>query len=400
MNLSAFRHSGFRTYFIGNIFALNGLWMLRLSVGWVAWEMSGSASFVGWVAFLFFAPTLVAGPLFGVLIDRTNVKRAALTTQCLQFLLTGLLMGVHGAGALTTVNLSLLACAMGIVGSAHAPVRMSLAPRLVPREAVPSVVALVAINFNLARMTGPAIAGWIIAVWGVDTVMVVQTLTYLPFIVALSLLTPRARRTPAGETPNFIADLVFGFRHAFGDPAIRRPILATGIFAVVIRGALELLPVLADGVFDRGATGLGLLTACVGLGAVTAGLTKALRPAPTSGKLPLGPLLVALVGTASVILLGLSDVWEVTLILVAWLGFAASISGISMQTAIQQGLDDSLRGRVMSIWAMIGVGGAAIGAVLLGWLVDLMGLALTLSVAGSLGALALATLMASALPAR
>ena len=66
MNLAALKFRDFRIYLLGNIFALNGLWMQRLTIGWIAWDLTGSASFVGLVAFVNFVPTIIAGPFFGV----------------------------------------------------------------------------------------------------------------------------------------------------------------------------------------------------------------------------------------------------------------------------------------------------------------------------------------------
>ena len=86
MNISALRFRGFRIYLGGNIFALNALWMQRVTIGWIAWSLTSSASFVGFVAFINFAPTMIAGPLFGVLIDRVRVKQAAKATQTMMFI--------------------------------------------------------------------------------------------------------------------------------------------------------------------------------------------------------------------------------------------------------------------------------------------------------------------------
>ncbi len=87
MNISALRYRDFRIYIIGNMFALNGLWMQRVTLGWIAWDLTSSASYVGFVAFLNFAPTIIIGPLFGVLVDRIKVQSAALITQASMFLL-------------------------------------------------------------------------------------------------------------------------------------------------------------------------------------------------------------------------------------------------------------------------------------------------------------------------
>ncbi len=385
MNLAALNFRDFRIYLIGNMVALNGLWMQRVTIGWIAWELTTSASFVGLVAFVNFAPTMLTGPFFGVLIDRVRIKHAALVTQAALLILALALFGSFALAVLSPAVLTLISGMLGIVTSAHNPVRMSLAPRLVKREAIVSVVTLVAINFNMARLTGPAIGGWIIAIWGVGASLFIQALCYLPFILAISFLKPRERRTVAAKPEPFLTALHIGITHAFRTVLIRRAILITGVFAFIIRGTLEILPVLADGIFDKGPSGLGLLTSSAGLGALLAGLTKAVMPGQNTGKLPRPALITAVIGVALVPFVGASPIWELSLALIACLGFTASMSAISMQTAIQIDLEDDLRGRVMSLWVMVGIGAAAAGAIVLGFLVDQIGFAQTLGWSGALG---------------
>jgi len=385
MNLAAVTFRDFRIYLIGNMFALNGLWMQRVTIGWIAWDLTASAGFVGFIAFVNFAPTMLTGPFFGVLIDRIRVQRAAMITQVSLFLLALMLFACFALDLLGPAVLAILSGSLGIVASAHNPVRMSLAPRLVDRTAVASVISLTAINFNLARLTGPAIGGWLIAFWGVGPSLLIQALCYLPFILALSFLRPRERTRSAAEVEPFLKALVIGIRHVLHTPLIRQAILITGIFAFIIRGTLEILPVLADGVFDKGATGLGLLTSAAGFGALVAGMTKAVLPGQIVGQLPRPALVSAIVGVALVPVVGLSSSWHLSVFLIACLGFAATMAGVSMQTAIQIDLEDDLRGRVMSLWVMVGIGSAAGGAIFLGGLADLLGFASALSWAGGLG---------------
>jgi MFS family permease len=385
MNLAALNFRDFRIYLIGNVFALNGLWMQRVTIGWIAWDLTSSASFVGFIAFVSFAPTMVTGPFFGVLIDRIRIKSAAMVTQSSLLILALTFYTSFTLGVLNPLALSIISGVLGIVASAHNPVRMSLAPRLVKHEAIVSVVTLTAINFNLARLTGPALGGWIIAIWGVGPSLFIQALCYLPFILALSFLHPRERRSIATEPEPFLKALRIGVNHAFQTPLIRRAILITGVFAFIIRGTLEILPVLADGVFDKGPTGLGLLTSSAGLGALIAGLTKAVMPGQHTGKLPRPALITAVIGVGLVPFVGASEIWGLSVALIACLGFTASMSAISMQTAIQVDLDDDLRGRVMSLWVMVGIGAAATGAIFLGFLADQVGFAQTLGWSGALG---------------
>ncbi|MFC6638861.1 MFS transporter [Sulfitobacter sp. JBTF-M27] len=390
MNLAAVRFRDFRIYLIGNIFALNGLWMQRLTIGWIAWELTESASFVGLVAFINFAPTIFAGPFFGVLVDRIRIRRAALITQSVLFVLAIMLFVSFSAGLLGVALLAIVSGVLGTVMAAHNPIRMSLAPRLVDRSAIASVISLTAINFNLARLSGPALAGWLITSCGVGASLLIQALFYLPFILALSILRPRERTRTKERAAPFFQDMAVGVRHVLRTPLIRQALFVTGVSAFISRGVLEILPVVAGGAFDKGATGLGLLTAAAGLGALIAGISKALLPGQTSGQLPSIALVSAVVGTALVPAIGFSGFWPLTLLLVACLGFAATMTGVSMQTAIQVDLEDDLRGRVMSLWVLVGIGSAASGAVFLGALTDLTGIAAALSWAGGFGVLFLA----------
>ncbi len=384
MNLSALTSRDFCIYLIGNVFALNALWMQRLTIGWLAWNLTGSASYVGLVAFVNFAPTVVAGPFFGVLVDRIRIRRAAMITQGFLCALALLLFASHAMGVLGPVLLAVVSGLLGMAMAAHHPIRMSLAPRLVERGDIASVVSLTAINFNLARLSGPALGGWMIASFGIGASLMTQAIFYLPFILALSFLNPR-ETDPKGDKAPFLKEMAIGIRHVLGSSLIRSAIVVTGAGAFISRGVLEILPVIADGVFDRGATGLGLLTAAAGLGALIAGIAKAAMRTQAPGRLPRLALASALVGLMLVPLVGLSQIWVLTLGLISGLGFATTMTGISMQTAIQVDLADDMRGRVMSLWVLVGVGAAATGAVFLGALTDLVGLGIGLGLVGASG---------------
>jgi MFS family permease len=391
MNLSALSFRDFRIYLGGNLFASNALWMQRVTIGWLAWDLTSSATFVGFVAFINFAPSMIIGPFFGVLIDRVRVKQAAKVTQLLSFMIALGFYLFFTFGILNEVVLSVLSGLSGLVVSAHTPVRMSLAPRLVDRTSVSSVITIGAINFNLARLTGPALGGWLIAVWGVGLALLVQMLCYLPFLFAIGLLRPRERLSSGVKDEAFFSALKSGIRHVLKSPFICRALLITVLYSFLIRGTLEILPVIADGLFSKGAAGLGLLTSSAGFGALLAGMAKALMPSQISGEIPKYVLASALVGIALVSLLGLSNSWGFTLICISYLGFSGTLSGISIQTAIQIDLDDSLRGRVMSLWTMVGIGATAMGAIVLGGLADYIGFALAFGAGSALGIVVLAT---------
>ena len=372
----------------GNVFAVNALWIQRTTVAWIAWDLTQSASFVGLVAFTFFLPTLLIGPLFGVLTDRVNVAAAGFATQGTLMVLTLITLVLELTGQLGPVALILLAGVSGIATSMHHPVRMSLAPRLVPREALASVVTFAALNFNTARITGPALGGWAIAEKGVAFALVLQACLFLPYLAAIPLLQVRSVRSTDRAVDPFLTALAWGFRFVFRNRSVLQAMMLSGLVSFAIRGILETLPVLADGVFARGAQGLGVLMAAAGVGAISAATLMTLLP-PQGNRLPGASLAVSWLGVALIPVLGLVSSWELAMLIIAALGFSATVTGIVAQTVIQSHLEDDARGRVMSLWVMVGIGSSAAGAMLLGLGVDLFGLQAALLWGGGFMALLL-----------
>src|SRR6056297_1855139 len=338
----AFRDRQFTRFFVGVFFAVQAIWVQRVTLAWLAWERTGSAGFVGLVAALGLAPTLVAGPFFGVMADRVDIRRAALTTN-------GIMAGILALLALSLPvvgawGVAAAALAIGITSSAHHPVRMSLGPRLVGREMVQHVVSVTALNFNLARLVAPVLAGWMIASAGAGVALWVAVLCYIPMLVIL----PR-------------------------------------LFATLVRGALEVLPVLADGAFGQGAAGLGMLTAAAGAGALVSAMLKAWGAGAAGASIPRSVLVAMFLGFAAVTGMGLAPVWPLALLATSLAGFTATWCGVSLQAAIQTDLPDAYRGRVMSLWTVVGVGAVAIGAGLIGALAELFGIGPALVIAGCIG---------------
>jgi len=381
----ALRYKQFRIYIAGNFFAIHALWMQRMTLGWIAWDTTQSASFVGVVAFINFMPTLVTGPLFGVWIDRIRVQFAAIATQSLMSVITFLLWLCIALDLLDQGGLILFSLLLGIVASAHHPIRMSLAPRLVERSDIGSVISTTAILFNLARMSGPALGGWLITHWGVAGCLLFQVALYIPFIVALTRLHPRENAASGGSAEPFLRALLTGMRHVARVRVIRNSLIVTGLMAFVVRGVLEILPVIADGVFEKGPSGLGLLLASAGIGALLAGMAKTVIPPQTPNKFPMLAIAGSLAGMATVPLVGITPYWPVAMCLIGVLGFCATLTAISLQTAIQMELSDDLRGRVMSLWTMTAIGASAAGSVVLGFSFDLIGFATTLKISGVAG---------------
>jgi hypothetical protein len=204
-------------------------------------------------------------------------------------------------------------------------------------------------------------------------------LAVLPFL--------RPRDLPVRQRASYLADLREGVGYALTTPLIREALLLTLVFATLVRGALEVLPVLADGAFARGAAGLGFLTAAAGAGAVTAAMLKAFGFAASGARIPPSVIVAMAFGFCAVIAMGMAPAWPVALAATAGAGFAATWCGVSLQAAMQTELPDNYRGRVMSLWTVVGFGTVSIGAALIGGLAEVFGIGAALTVAGCAGLL-------------
>jgi len=378
MNLSALKSPQYRLYLIGNVFGMNANWIVRLINSWLAWDLTNSASFVGFVSFLAYAPVLLGGPFFGVITDRVELKTAMLTVQFTIVGLAFILLGVVALDAMTPAFLAVYALTLGTAFSAYQPIRLTMGPRLVRAERVSSVVSLGALNFNISRLTGPAIAGVLIASFGVTITALIVCILYIPFLIILSRLKPRERNVQVEHLP-FWQSMRQGFAFVASDRLIRIAMVTTGLFSLVIRAALELLPIIADGVFERGAAGLGMITAAAGVGAISASVVQVMAAPPVKGHIPKHALFATLIGAVMTLALGLNNSWTIAVILIGVIGFASTLVGINFQAAVQMQLDDHIRGRVMSLWMTVAVGGTALGALAVGGLIEYVGFTKALS---------------------
>jgi MFS family permease len=191
MNLTALKSPSYRRYLIGSAAAVNGLWILRVVVTWIAWETSLSATFVGLIAALTMLPTMIIGPLFGAIMDRSNIIRAAYATNIGMIIAALIAIISLLLNIISPFFLILLALYIGVITAAHHPMRLSLGPRLVQKDQISSVSALAALNFNTARVISPFIAGIIIDNFGTLYALLTAIILYLPNIIIYSTLHPR-----------------------------------------------------------------------------------------------------------------------------------------------------------------------------------------------------------------
>lgn len=387
---SALRNSNYLVYLSGSLVSLHGLWIYRVALGWFAWELSGSELWVGVVAFTQFVPAVLFGPIFGVLADRFDRRMTSIVIN------TGSLINMLVLGYLTMAGhidiriLAALSLMQGTLDGAHAPVRMSIVPNLVNADQLYSAIALSSVSFNLSRFIGPALAGFVIATWGVATAFVINGVSYLAFIAALAVVRLRPSESASSIRKHPWRELLDGARYILGHGAIRSLLILVAVASVFGRGALEMMPVFADAVFEGGATALAILTSAIGLGAITAGIALSRGTA----WLGINVIRICLIAAGGLIIaLGAVSDFRLAVAIVVALGITLTFCGVGSQILIQSRVDDEVRGRVSSFWGVIAFGGTSLGSLLVGAAANTWGLSDAVMVAGALCAAATALSM-------
>lgn len=378
----AFGNRNYAIYTAGSTVTMIGLWVQRLGVGWLAWELTYSGFWLGAIAFADLFPAVVIGPFAGVLADRLDRLRLARACQWLSLLQTVLLFALTAWGHIEIVSLMLLTLFLGCVRAVYMPVRLSLVPALVRPDDVPAAIAISSLIFNLARFVGPAAAGLIIAAWGVAPTFALYGVTVIALLFAFSRLRIDRVPTGAGRGDGMLAQIAEGLRYTTQHGAIAPLLLLMLALSVLARPVGELFPGFADVVFLRGAVGLAWLSSAIGLGAVAGGIWLAQRGSAV-GLLPIA-LAGAGVSSVSLMLFTATDIFWIAIPSIGLFGAAVVSCAIATQTLLLGAVGEDMRGRVLSLYGVIFRGGPAVGSLLMGGLSDLFGLRIPVAVGGIL----------------
>lgn len=364
-----------RIFFAGSLIAWTGLWMQRIAVAWLAWELTGSAFWVGMVAFCDLAPAVVVSPFAGAVADRVDRLRLAMLAQAAIAVQAGLVAALTGAGVMSIGLLLVLEVAGGTAAAFAQPARQTLMPGIVPRADLPAAVAMNSLVFNVARFVGPALAGPIIAIWGVVPAIAANAVGYgLAAASMLLLAVAAADRRGHAATASLWAEVVQGLSYARRHAGLGPLLLYAALSGTLLRGMQEILPPYVERLFGRGAESLALLTACFGIGALAAGLWVANR-----GRLEGTTRLAVWCGlgqAAAMALFVATGFFPLGLASAALFGAFASVHGISVQTLLQHATAPDFRGRMLSLWGLITRACPALGALALGTAGELFGLRL------------------------
>lgn len=372
---NALGHRPYATYVSGASVSLVGLWVQRVAVGWLTWELTGSGAWLGLIAFADLFPSVFIGPVAGAIADRSDRVRIMLTTQTLLTVQASVLCALSISGHISIHSLLALVLFNGIVVGFNQPARLALVATLVPREQLATAVAINSIVFNLARFVGPALAGPLILSGGVSTAFLVNALSYLAFIVALQRIRHQVRAsaesTAAALEGSLLAAVWGGVRYTARHPGIGALLCLVTATAIGLRPFLELLPGFAAEIYQGDAGTLAVLTSAVGVGAVIGGFWFAQAGNPD---LLRTVLLNSALAIVSLCLFAVTDALVLAVVWVVCTGIFIATSAIAAQTLIQTAVDSTMRGRVLSLYGLIFRAGPALGALVMGLASEVVGL--------------------------
>jgi predicted MFS family arabinose efflux permease len=382
---SALRYRDFRLLWLGAFTSTTGTFMQTFAQAWLVYKLTGSAFLLGVDGFLATGPMLLFSLFGGVIADRMERRKVMLISQWMQMTFAVVLTVLVFTNAIKVWHLFLLSFLTGSAQSISGPAYITLLPMLVKREDVPNAVAMNSMQFNLARVIGPAIGGFAFAALGAAACFGLNALSFVAVIIAISIIRIPPVHESFDRSGGVLEEMREGFRFVLARPSL---LLLTFLsFAGTFLGMplFTLLPVVVNRIFGFGARGLSMMQADYGIGSVVGALFVASAAySMRKGKLA---LLLQLTFAVMLIGFGLSRNLYLTLI-IAFLAGACIVGVISMYSSlVQLTTDDAMRGRVMSIFMLAFRGGMPLGNLLAGFVAQRWSITVALVVNGSVLAL-------------
>ncbi len=365
----ALRHRNYRLWFIGQLISLIGTWMQSTAQGYLVYQLTGSAAFLGVIGFAGGLPTWLFTLYGGVIADRFPRRRLMLGIQAAMMTLSFLLALLVFAGVVRPWHIVILAFLLGVANAFEAPTRQSFVAELVEDRAdLTNAIALNSMLFNTATMIGPAVAGFTYAALGPGACFTMNGLSFAAVLLALWRIRV-APRPSASSQESALSQLRGSFGFIRARSSIWLLLTALGVFSVGSFGVLVQIPLWATAVLGGDVKTNGFLLSARGIGAV------------------LGALLIAALGRKN-----LSRLWKLGLFLlpaflvpfalVRWIpGSLLLMTGVGMalmfvfnttNAMVQAQIPDEQRGRVMAFYVLIFLGGMPLGSLLVGTLAELL----------------------------
>jgi MFS family permease len=316
--------------------------MMLVALGWQMYDLTSSAWDLGLVGLMQFLPALLLTIPAGQLVDRVDRRRVLASSLVLQAVVAAVLAWGSATGAVHRDLILFMSVAIGVARALQAPAQQALLPGLVPLEQLPRATALSSSVLQLAVIGGPALGGFVY----VAGPQIVYGVALAMFAVSIACVLAIRHRATFAAMPVSLSSLFAGFGFIWRHKVVLGAI-SLDLFAVLLGGAIALLPIFARDVLATGPWGLGLLRAAPAVGAFGMAVTLARRPLERRVGRKMF-VAVAIYGAATLVF-ALSSVFVVSLVALAIAGAADMISVVVRQTLVQLETPDDMRGRVSAV---------------------------------------------------
>ena len=386
--MRALASRNYRLFFTAQGISLTGMWMQRVAIGWLVYELTESTRALGIVELALSLPSLFLAPLAGALIARWDL-RVALAASQVVLMIGSFLLGVLTLGG--WINYPWIVVLAFFIGSANAfdmPIRQSLVVYMVDdKEDVPNAVALNSSLFNVARLIGPSIAGFAIHRVGEAICFFFNALSYSATLFALSAM--RMEQSPVAvvseKRETFFRGVLKTMALLRSFPPFKYVLLLLAGCSVFGFPYLALMPAMARTVLGGTSKTMGILLSAVGIGALVGSLIMAARKSVRGLDRIAAHCSVAF--GVLVMVFSMAPNWKIALLVLPPLGFCMVTNLIACNTFLQALVRDRERSRLMGLYIVAIIGVAPIGSFLIGTLADSIGTRYALSLSGSLCAL-------------
>lgn len=372
----------YRVWAAGALVSNIGTWMQRAAQDWLVLTQltQHSASAVGIVMALQFAPQLLLMPWSGLAADRLNKRKLLMATQAT---MGGLALAL---GALTVTGLVQLwhvytfAFLFGCAAALDAPVRQTFVAELVGDADLSNAIALNSTSFNAARMIGPAVAGLVIDSVGTGWAFLFNGASFLAVLSSLTLLRSAELR-PNARAGRSKGGVMQGFHYVWSRADLRATLLMLFLIGTFGLNFPIFISTMAVGIFHTDARGFGLLSSAMAIGTMSGALLAASRDRPLFTSLLLGAAIFGLGCTLAALA---PSYWLFAAALVV-IGIAALTVTNTSNALMQLSTEPEMRGRVMALRLGVALGGTPIGAPIVGWVADHLGPRWALGVGAAAG---------------
>ena len=379
----ALRAYNYRLYIVGQLFANVGGWMQRVAIDWLVLELTGNVALVGLTVTLQFAPTLLIGPWAGVISDRYKRHRTLIMTQSVGAVFNGLLAVLVLTGVAQVWEVFVVAAITGCSLAVDGPSRSAFVTEMVGSHRLRNAITLNASIFHLGGLLGPAISGVLITLVGSGWSIGINAGTSAIAVLALSLMRTRElnRSRPVVAAKGQIREAL---QYAIRKPTIFWPIVLMAFVATFGMNLPVLFTASANTTYHTGAAGYGLYSSLAAAGALTGALISTRRKQLRLRSIVIGVVIYGAVTAVA----GLAPLYLVFLGALVGIGISRLAFATASESLTQLSTNLGIRGRIMSFYIMVNVGGQAAGGLIIGWIAENGGAQLAFLIAGGVPAVA------------